>query len=241
MENKYELLKDDTINVEGHILYRIKALRDFNYVKKGDFGGYIEKEENLSHENNCWVFDNARVYDNAMVSDNARVSGNAEVLGDAEVWGNAAIYGNAKVSGNTIVSGNAKVFDNAEVRNYAMVSGIVSDNAKVYGNAMIFDNAIVSDNAMVNGNAKVCGKARISKDAYITNTNDYILIGPIGSRDAITTFYLTKDKTIMVKCGCFNDTIDKFIDKVNETHKDNPIHLNNYIHGIDFAKLFLSR
>ena len=166
MERKYKLLKDDIINVKGQTLYRIKALRDFNDVKKGDLGGYIEKENNLSHENNCWVCDNARVYDNARLYDNAIVNG---------------------------------------------------DDAIIYGNAIL------------------------SKDAYITNTNEYISIGPIGSRNAITTFYLTKDKTIMVKCGCFNDTIDKFIDKVNETHKDNPTHLNNYIRGIDFTKSFLSR
>ena len=34
MDKKYELLKDDCINYEGRTLYRIKALRDFGYIKK---------------------------------------------------------------------------------------------------------------------------------------------------------------------------------------------------------------
>ena len=43
MEKKYEMFKEK----ETDVLYRIRALRDFGYVKKGDIGGYIEKEENL--------------------------------------------------------------------------------------------------------------------------------------------------------------------------------------------------
>ena len=59
MRVKYELLKDDNIEVEGHTLYRIRATKRFNDVKKGDLGGYIENEENLGHYSNCWVYDNA--------------------------------------------------------------------------------------------------------------------------------------------------------------------------------------
>ena len=76
---KYELLKDDTKTVFGHTLYRIKALRDFGNVEKGDLGGYIESENNLSH------YGNAMVFDNAMVCDNAMVYGNAMVCGDAVI------------------------------------------------------------------------------------------------------------------------------------------------------------
>ena len=62
MKNKkYELLKDDAITSFGRTLYRIKATTDFGYVKKGELGGYIEKEENLSHFGNAWVSDDARV------------------------------------------------------------------------------------------------------------------------------------------------------------------------------------
>lgn len=82
---KYELLKDDIKITLGRTLYRIKALRDFGDVIKGDLGGYIESENNLSHFDNAWVFGDARVYGNAKVYDNARV------FGDAMVYGNAII------------------------------------------------------------------------------------------------------------------------------------------------------
>ena len=134
MEKKYELT-NETIEFGGKILHRIKALKDFNDVKKGDLGGYIEKEENLSHEGNAWVSDNAWVCGNAWVSDNAKVFGNAWVYGNAKVFGNAEVFGNAWVFGNAKVFGNAWVFGNAKVY----------DDAKVYDNARIYDDADISN------------------------------------------------------------------------------------------------
>ena len=100
MEKKYRLLENDTITVGNRTLYRIEALRDFADVEKGDKGGYVESEDNLSHDGNCWVYGNARVCGDAWVYGDARVYGNAWVYGDAWVYGNAHVSGNAKVSGN---------------------------------------------------------------------------------------------------------------------------------------------
>ena len=46
MEKKY-ILTTETKDVNGHTLHRIQAIRDFNDVKTGDLGGWIEKEKNL--------------------------------------------------------------------------------------------------------------------------------------------------------------------------------------------------
>ena len=70
-QKKYELLKNDTITApNGKTLYRIKALIDFDVVVAGSLGGYIEKEDNLAHSGNAWVFGNARVSGDALVSGN---------------------------------------------------------------------------------------------------------------------------------------------------------------------------
>ena len=61
-------------------LHRIRAVAEFGLVKIGDLGGWIEKEENLSHEGKAWVCGDAKVW------------GNAEVCGDAKVWGNAEVF-----------------------------------------------------------------------------------------------------------------------------------------------------
>ena len=81
---KYEFT-GETKAFNGTTLHRIRALKDFGYVEAGDLGGWIEKEENLSHDGRCWVYGTARVYGNAQVSGYARVFGNAWVAGDAEI------------------------------------------------------------------------------------------------------------------------------------------------------------
>ena len=84
-------LTDETKQVLGYILHRIEATEDFGNVKKGDKGGWIEKEGNLSQNGDAWVRGDAKV------DGNANVYGNANVCGDAKVYGNALVCGNAEV------------------------------------------------------------------------------------------------------------------------------------------------
>lgn len=100
---KYEFT-GETKAFNGTTLHRIRALKDFGDVAAGDLGGWIEKEENLSHDGGCWV------------SGNAWVFGDARVAGDAWVSGNARVYGNAQVSGNARVFGDARVAGDAEIK-----------------------------------------------------------------------------------------------------------------------------
>lgn len=159
-------------------LHRIKAVVEFRLVKVGDLGGWIEKEENLSHEENAWVYGNAKVYGDAWVCGNAKVYGDAKVCGNAEVYGDAKVYGDAEVCGNAWICGSAKVF----------------------------------------------------------STDHVLVIGAIGSRNDFTTFFRDKDNEITVKCGCFLGKIDKFLEKVTQTHKDTK-HTLAYRTAVEVAKL----
>ena len=76
MNTKYEFTGEEK-EVLGRILKRIRAIKDFGDVKAGDIGGWIEKEENLSHKDSAWVYGNARAF------------GSAQVYGDAWVFGDA--------------------------------------------------------------------------------------------------------------------------------------------------------
>ena len=129
-------------------LHRIKATVEFGFVKVGELGGWIEKEENLSHEGKAWV------------------------CGDAKVCGNAKVCGDAKVCGN------AKVFLASHV----------------------------------------------------------LVMGSVGSRNDFTTFFRDKDNEITVKCGCFLGKIDKFLEKVTQTHGNNKYALV-YRAAVEVAKL----
>ena len=143
MGKKYEFT-GETKDWCGITLKRIRAVRDFTLksgikVVRGNWGGWIEKEENLSHSDSAWVYGDARVY------------GNAEVYGDARVYGEARIYGNAWVYGS------------AEVYGCAEVSG----DADIYGYAEVYGNAQVCGDAKVYGDAKVCGDAKVEKSSDV--------------------------------------------------------------------------
>jgi len=146
------------------------TLTQIQRVSDGVFGGWIEKESNLSQDGTCFVYGDAVVYGSAWVSGNARaygnaqVYGNAAVYGDAEVFGNARAYGNARVFGNAWVYGGALVYDNAWVYGNARVFG----NAVVYDNAGAYDNAQVSGDAVVYGDAQVYGNAQVYGDAWVS-------------------------------------------------------------------------
>ena len=153
-------------------LHRIQAITSFASVVAGELGGWIEKEENLSHKGNAWVSENAAVY------------------------------------GDAVVSGNAWVSENAVVRG----------NAEVSGNAMVRKNAVVSENAEV------------------FSVRHVLVFGPICSRNAFTTFYHDKDNEITVQCGCFIGKIDKFLEKVAQTHGDSK-YAQVYRKAVELAKL----
>ena len=123
-------------------LHRIKATVEFGFVKVGELGGWIEKEENLSHEGKAWV------------------------CGDAEVC----------------------------------------------------------------GDAKVCGNAEVFLASHV------LVMGSVGSRNDFTTFFRDKDNEITVKCGCFLGKIDKFLEKVTQTHGNNKYALV-YRAAVEVAKL----
>lgn len=121
MQKKYELLLGDSISVGDHKLYRIRALRDFGAVRRGDLGGYIECDKNLSHEGEAWVAQEAQVYgESAHVGENAQARGQSWVLGRVEgeavvddlaiIAAEARIIGNVVVHGDEIVSGSKKPF-----------------------------------------------------------------------------------------------------------------------------------
>lgn len=61
-------------------LHRIRAIAEFGLVKIGDLGGWIEKEENLSHEGKAWVYGNAKVWGDAKVCGDANIFSASHVL-----------------------------------------------------------------------------------------------------------------------------------------------------------------
>lgn len=92
------------------------------------------------------------------------------------------------------------------------------------------------ENLSHEGKAWVCGNAEVWGDAEVFSASHVLVIGAIGSRDDFTTFFRDKDNEITVKCGCFLGKIDKFLEKVTQTHGDSKYALV-YRAAVEVARL----
>ena len=212
MEEKKFELTDETVKCGEHILHRIKALKNFGHIAKGDLGGYVEKEENLSQYCKCWISDKAMVYE------------------DARVYGNATVRDNAIVCGHAEISDNARVCDDA----------IVCSNAQVFGNALIYATAKVSDNVRVFGYSHIGGDSDIYEETVITvkknvNESHDLLFEKIGvvtehhysliESDAITRMISDKNMT--------KDEMEKNFKRiVSHSSNDNDIEYEKWLDSI---------
>ncbi|MFY9288752.1 MAG: hypothetical protein WAO98_09665 [Alphaproteobacteria bacterium] len=122
-QRKYELT-DETRVVEGRTVRRIRYLTDVCEAgctslsaKKGQLGGFIESERNLSHLGRCVVLDDA------VVCERATVIGDS-VVKDKVIISGQAIIASSRVEDEARVSGRA-------VLDQSSVSGIISVNADV--------------------------------------------------------------------------------------------------------------
>jgi carbonic anhydrase/acetyltransferase-like protein (isoleucine patch superfamily) len=106
--SEWELTEFNERGAKTHIVKRIRRLFD------GKVGGWIEKEENLSHEGKCWVDDGAVVLGDAEVRDDALVDKDAFIVGKVVICDEAHVSGTVKgiaVIGNEAYIGEQVMID----------------------------------------------------------------------------------------------------------------------------------
>lgn len=139
--NKFRL-SDDTRSVqiggpgakESRVVRQIIALRDFADVTAGTRGGWLDDEQALSQDGECWIYDeNSLVYAGARVEDNARITGVSEI------------------SHHALISGNAWV-DCSQIGHHALLSGHVAvQHSQVHGACHLYGHARISERCQIVG------------------------------------------------------------------------------------------
>ncbi len=238
-EQKYELipLKKSHKFYDTGVNYQIRALKDFADIKKGDLGGYVNNEYNLSQKGECWLYGNAKIYSNAMMFNNAEMHdntilyGNAKMFDNARIFDNAKMHDNARIFDNAIMFGNAKIFDNAKMHDNTEMhdNAIMRNNAEMRNNAKMFDNAKMLNNAIMFDNAKMFGNAKMLNNATLYTTlygtlfssialkqqKDIKVISNVGSENGILTL-VRFNNVIYANRGCFYGTLEELIGKAKE-------------------------
>lgn len=184
MEKKYEFTGNtrEFVYRGRHItVHEIRLLKDLYepndpecvMFEKGEVGGFIESEENLSHEGNCWVVAGGEVF------------GNARVYDDAQIGSGGAVYDSAKVYGKSCVQSGANV----------------NCNAEVFGDNIIEDYACISGTAKIGGKVDISGNnVLIGNDACINSPRDVMTVTFWNDADVsdidVVTFYTTSDGSV---------------------------------------------
>ena len=214
---KYKLT-NKTKEVDHAILHQIEALRDFGDVRKGDKGGWVNSEFNLSQDGECWLYGDAIAREHASVKDDAKLYDNAVIRGMARARGCAKAKGNAVIGGFSVIRDWSLVTENGKTCNNSILMG----RSVVCGNAKIMDDTIIKGQCTISGNSCVVGRTVLRGHVSIGGTSYINVDCVIGDRDDINTTVLTnmvltnrqiirggglfKDRDdIMTFYGCFHD------------------------------------
>ncbi|ANR77337.1 acetyltransferase [Kosakonia sacchari] len=153
-------------------LRQIIALRDFNDVVAGSAGGWVDNENVLDQQGNCWIYDeNSMVFHGSAVRDNARVTQPCVICHDVVIADNAWVDGSeishgAQLSDNVTVQastvrglchlrGDARILSGCDI---IAAQGLTLDNEQIL---QIYDSATVSHSRVVH-QAQIYGDAIVN-------------------------------------------------------------------------------
>lgn len=163
MNDKFKLWGGGKMH-DGRKVYRIQALKDFNDVKKGEKGGYIESEDNLSFKEGdvSWVYDDSVVYGKSTVTDNSFVDKNAIVKDSRIEKGSRVSHGaqveHTRVTASEIQDANtfyanireSKVVHECVVKNTRIENSSVENGSEIY-NSKMKNSRLVNDARVTRG------------------------------------------------------------------------------------------
>lgn len=134
-------MSGDITYINEKRLYRIRAIRDFDDVKSGDLGGYVEHEDNLSHRGMSWLYDNSMAFDNATIEDDAKLYDNAVVFENGACCGKSVmrnqslLFGNACLHQQSELKDFARVYDSCDIAGASIIGGF----AECFGSKYYID------------------------------------------------------------------------------------------------------
>lgn len=140
MSKNYEIT--DIAHPQDTKLHRIRALKALRHdVFPGDLGGFVQSEENLTQDEECWIYGDAIACENSCVAQKGALYENACIRGFALVCGSAQMYGESRAEDRAIVR-----------------AGILTEQASVAGDAFVCEDATSGNAPVLKGQTLVYGE-----------------------------------------------------------------------------------
>ena len=229
---KYKIT-DIEMSRHGHILHRIESLKDFTLINgkeihKGDLGGWVENENNLSQEGSCWIYDECMMYEDAIRSENSigygdsrqhgnsRQSGNSQQFGDSRQFEYSLQSENSKQYGNSLQYGNSQQFGYSHQFEYSIQYGNSQQfgyshqygNSQQFGYSQQFGHSRQSGNSKQFENSKADKAMHLSGNSLFKTKDDIVILTSPTSGRQIT---IGSDRNICT--GCFDGSSWFMIDE----------------------------
>lgn len=142
-DKKYELVPETVTKFYSKPMYRIRALKDFSDVKKGDLGGYVESYYNLSQIGNCWIYDDSIVGLGSKIVGNAVIKGHSTVTRYSEVSDHAIVEGGSHIDESSFILGQSRVFKSMVMGRSAVTrKSIINEGCLVTNGSFITDSRL---------------------------------------------------------------------------------------------------
>ena len=150
MNKKFEL-SNITMEYKGRTLYRIKATKDFSDVNKGDLGGWVQYEENLSQQGNCWLYDDSKCMDESRVTDNSIMRDFTEMYNCSKMHDYSKMYDYSKMCGCS------EMYNFTEIHGYSKMcdSSKIHDYSKMYAYTEMHDSSEMYDYSEMHGSSEM--------------------------------------------------------------------------------------
>lgn len=252
---KYQILKDDFIKVhtfkscisDGEMsiveikLYRIQALKTFTkpggynpVVHVGELGGYVEAEDNLSQDGNCWLFDKARVKDGGKVLDDAIVCDKSLISKNSIIRGRSVIGGHCFVTNQSVIidsrlEGNVTVTGYSIIHSGSYLYGDIKVDKSDIGCLVNLSGRISVNKSRITAPLELCGDYELNFDVDTPHSVIGYNIGmPLGSLFNIKNIVASKVEDKWSACD-FVGTGAELIDFIQGSDDERTI---DYIRSI---------
>ena len=235
MENKKFELSNITMEYKGRTLYRIKATKDFSDVKKGDLGGWVQYEENLSQQGICWIYDDAKCMDNSRVTEDS-------IMRDfAEMYDCSKMHDYSQMFDHSEMHYCSEMYDYSQMHDYSKMCNFseMYDCSEMHDYSQIHDYSQMHDFSEMHGNSMLKDKEKLYGKLY-SIVDDFIEIH--NKKGRIVTGVL-KNGEILYNVGYQEEMAkEEFIDRIYYEDggiEENP-HRKEYIKIINMIESYFS-
>lgn len=140
-------------------LHQIQYIKRFGRVSPGQLGGWIESEENLSHEGLCYISKNsivkgnARVEDDAIVKDLSIIKDNAKIQGKAKVEKSFIGADTIIISDSWVLNSDIQIFESINQERHGILGSSKIVGCSIVATGAIFNSQI--ENKTLTGELKL--------------------------------------------------------------------------------------